>query len=132
MLELSARQIQRPKCYDGRCRINVAFLAIMPSPYMRDLFEVMAADPQFDLRVYYLEMTAPDTHWGDVPLPRYAEILPGKWMWFMGGRIHFNPGAARRICAQPRCCCCYWIFGDHEPACHAQLRRRRIPSDFFW
>ena len=59
MLELSARQIQRPKCYDGRCRINVAFLAIMPSPYMRDLFEVMAADPQFDLRVYYLEMTAP-------------------------------------------------------------------------
>jgi len=64
----------------------------MPSPYSLDLFAAMEADGRITPRVLYLEMAAPDTYWGQVPLPESAEVLPGGWRNLGGGRVHWNPG----------------------------------------
>ena len=69
----------------------------MPSPYTLDLFAAIEADGRLDLRVLYMEMEAPDTRWGDVPLPESAEVLKGGWRNIAGGRIHWNPDALRRL-----------------------------------
>ena len=71
--------------------LSVAFLAVMPSPYMEDLFAAMEKDGRIQPHVYYMEMTAPDTYWGNVALPGYATILPGGWHNVLGGRVHVNP-----------------------------------------
>src|SRR6266478_2829927 len=69
----------------------------MPSPYSLDLFGAMAADRRIAPRVLYMEMSAPDTYWGNVPLPDYSEILDGGWRNLGGGRIHWNPGVNHAI-----------------------------------
>ena len=69
----------------------------MPSPYTLDLFAAMEADGRIVSRVLYMEMAAPDTYWGQVPLPESAEILRGGWNNLGGGRIHWNPGVTRAI-----------------------------------
>jgi len=79
------------------CPLRVHFLTVMPSPYTLDLFAAMRADGRIDARVFYMEMAAPDTHWGQVALPADSEVLPGRWFPFLGGRMHANPGAARRL-----------------------------------
>ncbi len=77
--------------------MRVTFLTIMPSPYSLDLFGAMAADRRIAPRVLYMEMSAPDTYWGNVPLPDYSEILDGGWRNLGGGRIHWNPGVNHAI-----------------------------------
>ena len=112
--------------------VKVAFQSVMPSPYMQDLFNAMSRDPRFQLRVYYLEMAAPDTYWGQQPLPEYAEILPGRWFWFAGGRIHYNPGAARRILHDdPDVVVVNGYSGLTNQILMRQLRRRGVPWIFF-
>ena len=63
---------------------------------MQELFAAGVA-AGWDLRVLYMESAAPDTYWGDRPLADYEEILPGRWFWFLGGRVHFNPTVTRRL-----------------------------------
>ncbi|MCA8986323.1 MAG: glycosyltransferase family 4 protein [Planctomycetaceae bacterium] len=75
--------------------MRITFLAVMPSPYVQDLFAVMADDPRFDLRVLYLEQVAPDTYWGEQEMPSYASVLPGRWYGFQGARVHYNPTACQ-------------------------------------
>ena len=77
--------------------MRVTFLTIMPSPYSLDLYAAIEVDGRIVPRVLYLEMAAPGTYWGDVPLPDSAEILAGGWKNFAGGRIHWNPGAIEAI-----------------------------------
>ncbi len=99
---------------------------------MQDLFEAMSRDPRFQLRVYYLEMAAPDTYWGQQPLPDYAEVLPGRWFWFAGGRIHYNPGAAKRILHDdPDVVVINGYSGLTNQIVMRQLRRRAVPWIFF-
>jgi glycosyltransferase involved in cell wall biosynthesis len=77
--------------------VRVTFLTIMPSPYTLDLFAAIAADGKIAPHVLYMEMAAPDTYWGSVPVPEYSEILKGGWRSLGGGRIHWNPGVAGAI-----------------------------------
>lgn len=62
----------------------------MPTPYMQDLFAAMRADGQIAPRVFYMEMAPPGTYWGDRDLPDGEDLLPGKGMTLLGGRIHWN------------------------------------------
>lgn len=75
----------------------MTFLTVMPSPYTLDLFAAIEADGRIVPRVLYMEMAAPDTHWGSVPLPASATILDGGWRSIGGGRVHWNPGVIRAI-----------------------------------
>ena len=77
--------------------IRVTFLTIMPSPYIQDLFAAIADDGRILPRVFYMEMAAPETHWGEASLPSYATILSGGWRMIGGGRVHWNPGAIQAI-----------------------------------
>jgi len=104
----------------------------MPSPYTLDLFTAIAADGRIIPHVLYMEMSAPDTHWGNVPLPEYSELLDGGWRSIAGGRIHWNPGVARAI----RRCRPDLVVVAGYSSLTAQvamrwLRRRRIPW-IFW
>src|SRR5271157_1611550 len=76
---------------------RLTFLTIMPSPYSLDLFAAMEVDGRIMPRVLYMEMAAPDTYWGQVPLPESAEVLPGGWMNIGGGRVQWNSGVIRAI-----------------------------------
>lgn len=77
--------------------MRICVLTVMPSPYMEDFFGAMQADPEFDLRVLYQELAAPDTHWNCSSLPGYAQLLPGRWIPFLGGRLHWNPSVVREM-----------------------------------
>src|SRR5947209_14138575 len=83
--------------HDRGCRrpLRVAFLAIMPAPYMVDLFEAIHRDARFCLKVYFLEkpaVAAPGVYWQEKPLPPYASVLPGGWFFFSRARVHLNTG----------------------------------------
>ncbi|MBV9490565.1 MAG: glycosyltransferase family 4 protein [Verrucomicrobia bacterium] len=67
---------------------NVGFISVVPSPYQRDLFCALAARPDVHLRVYYLEASAPDSPWPQVPLQPYETVLPGFWFSVGGARFH--------------------------------------------
>lgn len=71
-------------------RKAVAFISVVPSPYQRDLFRALAARPEIDLRVYYLEAAAPDSPWPQEPLAPYESILPGFWFPIGKARCHWN------------------------------------------
>jgi glycosyltransferase involved in cell wall biosynthesis len=73
----------------------VTFLAVMPAPYMMDLFEAIHQDPRFCLKVHFLEkpaVAAPGVYWQDRLLPSFANVLPGGWIWFIRARVHLNAG----------------------------------------
>jgi glycosyltransferase involved in cell wall biosynthesis len=75
--------------------LRVTFLAVMPAPYMLDLFEAIHQDPRFCLAVHFLErpaVAAPGVYWQEKPLPSYASVLPGGWFWFSRARVHVNTG----------------------------------------
>lgn len=116
----------------GTRPMRVAFVTVMPSPYIQDFFAEMVADGRIDPRVYYLEMAAPDTYWGTCPLPEYAEVLPGRWFPFLGSRLHVNPGAVRRLLAgRPELVVVAGYAGLTNQAVMAALRARSIPW-IFW
>lgn len=112
--------------------MRVTFLTIMPSPYNLDLFAAMEADQRLSLRVLYMEMAAPDTHWGEVPLPASAEILRGGAQQFGGGRIHWNSGVIRALHhSQPDVAVVAGYSSLTAQMAMAWLRWRRIPW-IFW
>src|SRR5437763_883492 len=98
MLPESDRVLDEGGVTAGR-RLRVAFLTPMPSPYIQDLFEAMHLDGRIEIGVFYMEMSAHDTHWGDASMPTYARVLPGKGYLALGIRFHINPGACRVISA---------------------------------
>jgi len=71
-------------------KYRVAFLSVVPSPYQRDIFAALARRDDVDLRVHYLEASAPDSPWPGKPLPAYSEILPGFWFPIGPARCHVN------------------------------------------
>lgn len=70
--------------------LRVAFICVVPSPYQRDLFAALAARPEVDLHVYYMERAAPDSPWPEKPLASYEHYLPGFWFGLRSRRIHVN------------------------------------------
>jgi len=71
-------------------KYRVAFLSVVPSPYQRDIFAALARRDDVDLRVHYLEASAPDSPWPEKPLPDYSRILPGFWFPIGSARCHVN------------------------------------------
>jgi glycosyltransferase involved in cell wall biosynthesis len=71
-------------------RRRVAVISVVPSPYQRDLFAALARRDDTDLRVFYLEKSAPDSPWPERPLQPYESILPGGWLPLGKARAHFN------------------------------------------
>src|SRR5262249_28788394 len=75
--------------------LRVAFVAVMPAPYMMDLFEAIHQDPRFELAVFFLErpaVAAPGVYWRERAIPSYASVLPGGWFRFSKARVHMNVG----------------------------------------
>jgi glycosyltransferase involved in cell wall biosynthesis len=70
--------------------IKVAFLAVLPSPYQRDLFAALATRPELDVSVYYMEAETPDSPWPDAALRPFETILPGRCTTIRGARVHMN------------------------------------------
>ena len=71
-------------------RLKVAFFSVVPSPYQRDLFRALAAHPQVELSVFYLEAASPDSPWPEKPLAPYEQILRGFWFALGTARTHVN------------------------------------------
>ncbi|OKH19908.1 glycosyltransferase family 4 protein [[Limnothrix rosea] IAM M-220] len=70
--------------------IRATFYSILPSPYQRDLFAAIAARPDIDLQVKYLEMTVDDSPWPQKELQAYESVLPGKDLRWGSSRFHIN------------------------------------------
>lgn len=71
-------------------RIRTTVVSVVPSPYQRDLFRALAARPEIELSVHYLEAAAPDSPWPERPLAGYERIMPGFWFALRGARCHVN------------------------------------------
>src|SRR2546430_7260620 len=69
---------------------HASFVTIVPSPYQRDLFAALAARPEVDVQVLYLEAASPDSPWPQKQLRPFERTLPGFWVPFGGARWHFN------------------------------------------
>jgi glycosyltransferase involved in cell wall biosynthesis len=68
---------------------------------MMDLFDAIDSDSRFDLRVLFLErsaVAAPGVYWKERSLPRYCEVLPGRWFSFSRARVHVNSGFRSALC----------------------------------
>lgn len=77
--------------------MKIAFLTVMPSPYVQDVFEALSRDPRCDIAVFYLDHEADNTSWGKPALPDFARILTGSWFRLGGSRIHYNRSAIREL-----------------------------------
>ncbi|HET6324541.1 MAG TPA: glycosyltransferase family 4 protein [Planctomycetaceae bacterium] len=112
--------------------MRVTFLTTMPSPYSVDLFAAIEADGRIAPRVLYMEMAAPDTYWGQVPLPASSVVLPGGWKNIGGGRVHWNSGVIRALReSRPDLVV---VSGYNSLTCQRAMRwlhRRRLPW-VFW
>lgn len=75
--------------------MRVAYISVVPSPYQRDLFAALAARPEVDLRVFYMEKAAPDSPWPQRPLASYESYLHGFWFSVGAARVHWNWGLPR-------------------------------------
>lgn len=71
--------------------IRATFLTQMPSPYMRDLFAAMRADGRIIPRVLYMETALPGTRWKTPQLRDNEQVLPGRGLNILGGRVQWNP-----------------------------------------
>lgn len=112
----------------------------MPSPYQRQFLGALAADEEFDLRVFYYTASAADRDWRSAGLAPFEKVLDGRTLDWLGPSAHWNPTAVRELEAfspelvvvsdyssltaqrvmrwlQPRC---PWVFWGEVPA----MRRR--------
>ena len=81
--------------------------------------------------MFYMEMAAPDTYWGKVPLPGYATILRGFWVPLLGGRLHVNQGFIPATAAEnPDVVVVSGYVGLTNQIAMRWLHRRRIPWVF--
>jgi poly(glycerol-phosphate) alpha-glucosyltransferase len=70
--------------------LRVAFVSVVPSPYQRDLLAAVAARPEVNVRVFYMERVAPDSPWPERPLAAHESYLPGFWFPLGHARVHWN------------------------------------------
>jgi glycosyltransferase involved in cell wall biosynthesis len=70
--------------------VKVAFVSVVPSPYQRDLFRALAARPEVELSVFYLEAAAPDSPWPEKALAPFEKVLRGTWLALGAARCHVN------------------------------------------
>lgn len=77
--------------------LRVAFICVVPSPYQRDLLAALAARPEVDLHVYYMERAAPDSPWPEKALAPYEEYLHGGWFGIGSRRNPFQPSVTRHL-----------------------------------
>jgi glycosyltransferase involved in cell wall biosynthesis len=112
--------------------MKLCFLTIMPSPYMRDFLAGLASDPDLDVQVLYQEQSAPDSHWEVAPLPEWSRVLPGSWIPFWGGRLHWNRGVTAALRdAQADCYIIQGYSGITPQRAMRWLTRNRRPW-IFW
>ena len=71
-------------------KTSVDFVTVLPSPYQRDLLGAVAARPELDVRVFYLEAATPDSPWPMRDLRPWEEVLPGICLTLRGERFHVN------------------------------------------
>jgi len=71
-------------------KLRATFYSILPSPYQRDLFTAIAALPEVNLQVNYLEAAVDDSPWPQKPLEDYEQILPGTDLRWGSSRFHLN------------------------------------------
>lgn len=66
-------------CVSGRA-LDIGILAVVPSPYQRDIFAAMQARDDLRLSVFYLEDQSLDSPWPLEPLRPYVQVLEGRWL----------------------------------------------------
>ncbi|NJN73121.1 MAG: glycosyltransferase family 4 protein [Limnothrix sp. RL_2_0] len=71
-------------------KIRAIFYSIVPSPYQRDLFAAIAALPEVNLQVNYLEAAVDDSPWPQKSLRDYERVLPGADLRWGSSRFHVN------------------------------------------
>ena len=76
-------------------------LTVMPSPYQRELFDAMAAQPGLDVRVRYYTDSAPDRQWNRASLPSHSRIMPGFAVHSIARCCCLNPSVFRELRAEP-------------------------------
>ena len=76
-------------------RFRVLFLTVMPSPYLRELFQALHTDARIEIRVLYCTQSAAGRNWLPVALFPYEKVLLGTTMTWLGPSAHFNPSIAQ-------------------------------------
>ena len=79
--------------------MRVGFLTIAPSPYIQDLFRVIAEDGRILPTVYYQELLSPAFDWKPSELPDYWTLLRSRTVNVMGARLFVSASAIRTIAA---------------------------------
>jgi len=74
---------------------RVVFLTVIPSPYQRQLFELLSKSDEFDVRVLYYAIGAHDRQWQHPKLAAFETVMPGKELRWLGGTAYCNPGVLR-------------------------------------
>ena len=124
--------------------LNILIYSTVPSPYQRDLFRALAAEPGLGLRVAYFEKAAPDSPWPEPELEPFERVLRGgclgrgrvrsHWHWTLpqslpGERVVIN-AALTDLSTQwlMRRCRDWWFWGEVMREGHnglaARVRRR--------
>ena len=77
--------------------MRVGFLTIAPSPYIQDLFRVIAEDGRISPTVFFQEPSSPAFDWKASELPDYWVLLPSRTVNVMGARLFVSLSAIRTI-----------------------------------
>ncbi len=71
--------------------IRVAMVTNIPAPYRQPVYELLAADPQIELKVFFCSGREPDREWDLRKSQFEQEHLRERFINFRGRFIHFNP-----------------------------------------
>lgn len=69
---------------------RLGIISVTPSPYQRDLFRALAARPEVELEVAYLERAPDDSPWQHADLEAFEGVLPGIVLGRGRLRCHVN------------------------------------------
>lgn len=72
--------------------IRVLVVSVVPSPYQRDIFRALAARPEVDLNVCYMEAELRGYPWPQQPMADYEKVLSGGGFDNGKIRVHWNWG----------------------------------------
>ena len=77
--------------------MRIALLTEIPAPFRLPLFAALAAEPDVDLRVFFLAANDPRRNYPSYPLDFPAEVLPGKDAMARGRWLVVNVGVLGRL-----------------------------------
>ena len=77
--------------------MRIALLTEIPAPFRLPLFAALAAEPDVDLRVFFLAANDPRRNYPSYPLDFPAEVLPGKDVMARGRWLVVNVGVLGRL-----------------------------------